>query len=385
MERAYTRARELCQQMGESPHLFPVLWGMRLFFATRGEFRTARELEEQLLRLAHNVQEPDLLPWGHQGAGITLFLMGELTLAQVHLKQVIALYNPKTHGALVFRYGLDPGVLGRCVNANLLWYLGYPDQALQGALEALSFAQQGTHAFSQAFALALVASLHKLRREEQLVQERAEAAIALSSEHGFAFLLAGGSVFQGWALAEQGQSKEGIALMIRGLGAWQATGAQIERPYFLAILAETYGKTGQAEDALKVVKEAMACIHETGQRNYEAELYRLKGELTLRAGEKGQREKGEEANLPNPTYQSLNPDPHGEAEACFLKAIDIARQQHAKSWELRAATSLARLWQQQDKRAEAHTLLSEVYTWFTEGFETKDLQEAKALIEELGD
>ena len=230
--------------------------------------------------------------------------------------------------------------------------------------EALTLAQELAHPFSLAFALYFAAWLHQFRREGQAAQERAEAAMALSTRAGVsAYWVAWGTILRGWALAVQGQGAEGMAQMRQGLAAWRATGAELRRPYFLALLAEAYGKAGQAEEGLHVLAEALAAVAaDSGERFCEAELYRLKGELLLQAG--------------------TVPD-DAEAEACFQQALDMARRQQAKSLELRAAMSLSRLWQQQGKRAEAHELLAPIYGWFTEGFDTADLQEAKALLEAL--
>src|SRR5262249_50098611 len=179
----------------------------------------------------------------------------------------------------------------------------------------------------------------------------------------------------GWALAMQGQEKEGIQQIQQALAAVRATGTKERRPHHLALLAEAYGKTGQVEEGLTTLDEALPAGDRTGGRWYEAELYRLKGELTLQ--QESQKAKGKRQK------SKVETDAQDEAEACFLKAIGIAQKQQAKSWELRASTSLARLWQQQGKRADAHKLLADVYNWFTEGFDTKDLQEAKALLEAL--
>jgi predicted ATPase len=219
--------------------------------------------------------------------------------------------------------------------------------------------------------------LPQLRREVQLTHERAGVVITLSTEQGFPQALAMGTIYRGWALAEQGRGEEGIGQMRQGLAALQATGAELFRPYYLVLLAEAYEKVGQTEEGLNVLTEALATIDKTGERYNEAEMYRLKGELLL------QQFKVQSSRFKVPDPRLLTPDPQGEAEACFLKAIDIACKQQAKSWELRASTSLARLWQSQGKKAEAHKLLSDVYNWFTEGFDTKDLQEAKALLDEL--
>jgi predicted ATPase len=335
----------------------------------RADLQTAHELGEQCLRLAQNVQDPALLVEAHYALEATLAHLGEATRAQEHFEQVITLYNPQQHRSLAFLYGgLDPEVLGRgYAGAWLLWFLGYPDQALTQSHEALTLAQGLSHPFSLVWALILSAHLHVLRREGQLAQERAEAVILLSSEQGFAHESAIGTNLRGRALVEQGQAEEGIAQMRQGLDAHRATGAEIARPNSLALLAEAYGKVGQGEEGLSVLAEALAVVDRTGERVHEAELYRLRGELTLAQS----------------SVQRLESSVQKEAEGCFQKAIEIARRQQAKSLELRAVMSLARLWQSQGKQEEARQILSEIYGWFTEGFDTKDLQEAKALLEEL--
>ena len=313
----------------------------------------------------------------HYALEATLTHLGETTLAREHFEQVIALYNPHQHRSLAFLYGgLDPEVLGRGYAAAwCLWFLGYPDQALARSHEALALAQGLAHPFSLVWAMLLSAVVRQRRREGQLAQQRAEAAILLASEQGFAFELALGTSMQGRALAEQGQVEEGIAQMRRGLEAYRATGAKVGESYDLALLAEAYGKVGQEEEGLSLLAEALATVDRTGERVYEAELYPLRGELTL--AQSSDRRLG--SSVPSTTTASTQ----AEAEECFLKATEISRKQQAKSLELRAVTSLARLWQSQGKRNEAHQMLSEVYNWFTEGFDTKDLQEAKTLIEEL--
>jgi predicted ATPase len=224
-------------------------------------------------------------------------------------------------------------------------------------------AQELSHSFGEVLALIFVAGLHQFRGDGHTAQELAEKAIVLCQEQGFPLWLAFGLIIRGWALAGQGQEEEGITQMRQGLTAWQARGMEASRPLALALLAEAYAKVGQAEEGLRLLSEALAVVHSTEERVYEAELFRLKGELTIQ--------------------QSGARSPESEAESCFLKAINIAQKQQAKSWEPRASISLARLWQQQGKKDEAHQMLSEIYNWFTEGFDTKDLQEAKALLEEL--
>jgi predicted ATPase len=253
-------------------------------------------------------------------------------------------------------------VVCRCYAARALWYLGYPDQGLTRSQDAVLLAQQVAHLFSLGYALFFAAMLHQCRREVRAVQEGAEATIILAQEQGFPHWMAVGALVRGWALAQQGKGQEGIEQMHQGLRAHHATGAEIGRPYWLALLAEVHGMLGEPEAGLTALAEALTLADTTGERWYEAELSRLKGTLLLQQ----------------------TSDHQAEAETCFQQAISIAHSQQAKSFELRAATSLARLWQQQGKRVEAHALLAPVYGWFTEGFDTTDLQEARAVLEELG-
>jgi class 3 adenylate cyclase/predicted ATPase len=390
VERAYARARELCQQVGEPSTRFPALLGLSMFYLIRGDFQTAYELGEQLLGLAQREQDSALLVEAHYVLGTTLFHLGELDPAREHLERGIALYDPQQHRFLAFRYGQDPGVFCLCYMVRILWFLGYPDQALQRSQEALALAQDLSHPFSLALALTFAALVHQLRQEGRATQEQAEVAIALCTEQGFAFYQAMGTILHGWALTVQGQKGEGITQMRQGLIAWQATGAELFRPHLLALLAEGYGRAGQVEEGLGVLAEALGAAHKSGKRFYEAELYRLKGELSLKSrqveGKSMTSQNKSEvwrpaSDVPSPQFPV--PSPQAEAEACFLRAIDLARQQEAKSWELRAVLSLSRLWQSQGKKDEARQMLTEIYGWFTEGFDTVDLQEAKTLLEEL--
>ncbi|HEV8714947.1 MAG TPA: hypothetical protein VGX03_19220 [Candidatus Binatia bacterium] len=208
--------------------------------------------------------------------------------------------------------------------------------------------------------------VHQLRREIPAAQERAEAAVTVSTEQGFAFYIAYGTILRGWALVKQGQGEEGITQMRQGLASFRATGSELQRPYLLALLAEACGKVRQTEEGLTALAEALEVVNKTEERFYEAELYRLKGTLTL------------QSQVSSPKSQVEK-----EAEECFWKAIEIARRQSAKSLELRAVTSLSQLWKEQGKKAEACQILAEIYGWFTEGFDTADLKEAKALLDEL--
>ncbi len=364
VEKAYTRARELCQQVGETPHLFPALWGLWNFYLGRAECKTARELAEHLLTLAESLRDLAFMLYAHDALGQTLYSMGEFTPARAHMEQGITLYDPQRHRSLAFLYGEeDAGVACQGFAAMTLWFLGYPDQALGRMDGALTLAQELSNPLSLALALFFAAWLHQVRGVGQVAQEWAEALIKLSNEQGFALWLAGGTILRGWTLEELGEGKEGVAWIRHGLAAWRATGQEWTGPYFLALLAETYGKVGQAKEGLTVLAEALSAVDSSRERCLEAELYRLKGELLL----------------------VLSVENQSEVEVCFRQAIDIARQQSAKSLELRAVMSLSRLWQKQGKKEEARKMLSEIYGWFTEGFDTRDLKEAKALLEELSE
>ena len=369
VENVYVRARKLCGQVGDSAELFPTLYGLCMVYLTRAEFKTGHELGEQLLRLAQSRQDSALLVVvvAHYMMGMTLYNIGAPVPARTHLEQASALYDAQQHHSLAFRYGFDPGVACLCETTIALWYLGYPEQALKSSHEALTLAHELSHPSSLVYALNYAATLHQMRREGHAVQDRAEAAIVLSTEQGFSLWLAIGAMLRGWALAAQGDEAEGLSQLREGLVTYRATGTETWRPQYLALLTEAYGKDEQVEEGLSTVAEALAFIERTEERFYEAELYRLQGELTLEKFKvQGSEFNGEE-----------------EAEACFHKAIEVAQKQQAKSWELRTSTSLARLWQQQGKPTEARDLLGPIYNWFTGGFDTKDLQDAKALREQL--
>ena len=324
--------------------------------------KTARELGEQLVHLAQRQHDSGLLLEAHYALGTVLIYLGELATARIHLEQGSALYDTQQHHALTFRYGaIDPGVASLCSTILVLWYLGYPERALHKSHEALTLAQDLSHPNSLTLALFYRAMLHQLRQEERATQEQAETLLALSTEQGSPFSLAMGIMLQGWALAAQGQGAAGLSPLREGLAAYRATGAELLRSVFLGFLAESYAQGSQFEAGLATVVEALGVVEITEERLYEAELYRLKGALLLQHSQ----------------------DNQPEAEACFRKALEIAQKQQAKSWELRAATSLARLWQGQGKTTEACDLLTPVYNWFTEGFDTRDLKDAKALLEGL--
>jgi predicted ATPase len=359
VEALCTSARQLCEHLEEPQQRFPVLRVLWQYYNMRGEYLTARELGEQLLTLARQVQDSAMLVAAHRALGTMLFYAGAVADAHTHFAQGIALYNPQQHRTYALLYGEDAGVMCQSFAARTLWFLGYPDQGMAHNAKAVTLAQQSTHPISLSYALGHAATVHQFRHEMPAAQEYAESALSLATKQGFPYWKAFSSILRGWVLAQQGQAKEGITQINHGLVALRATGAELTRPYFLALLAEAHGTMGQSEAGLKVLAEALTLIDTTGERWYEPELYRLKGELLLQQ----------------------NADNQAEAEACFHKALEIARNQQAKSFELRAATSLAKLWQQHGKCQEAYDLLAPVYHWFTEGFDTTDLQDAKALLD----
>jgi predicted ATPase len=318
-----------------------------------------------MLRLAQSSHDPSLLLEAQRALGTSLFYLGELRQGHRLLEQGIGLYDIHTHRSHAFRYGIDPGVYCLSHAACALWCLGYPEQALKNMQEALRLAHALAHPHTLVFALLIATYCAQFRYEAPAVREHAEALLTLAAEQGFAFRAMPATILRGWALAAAGQLEEGIGRMQKGLAEAWAAATEICAPYWLALLAETYGKREQAEEGLATLAEASAMVRRNGEQWYEAELYRLTGTLTLQS----------------PVQCSTSQV--AEAEACFLKAIEIARRQQAKSLELRAVMSVSRLWQQQGKREEALDRLSEIYGWFTEGFATKDLQEAKELLEEL--
>lgn len=374
----YIRARELCRQIGDTPDVSEALWGLWTFYTLKAELVTSREIAEELLHLAERLPYPGMAMRGHWAIEITFAHLGEFALALEHYEQALLLYDPKRHLDDGFFYALNPGVAMPCFAAWALWFLGQPDQALDRITEGLTRARELSEPISLAHALLFAAILYQLRREEHLAQEHADAAFAVSSEHGLALYQAMATVMRGWVLLTQGQHEEAIEQMREGLAALQATGTELVRPHFLGLLAEALGHARQPEEGLRALEEALNLAQRGGERYYEAELYRLKGELLLMQAS------GQGPSLAATSGKALieaEPTARAQAEACFNQSIKIAQKQKAKSWELRAAMSMARLYQNQSKQKEAHTLLTRTYSRFAEGFATTDLREAKALLD----
>ena len=361
VEHAYLQARAVCQQVGDTPQLVPVLFGLWRFYLVRSQLSTARELGDTLLRLAHRTDDPALAVIAHYALGCAWLYLGALPAARQHLEGGIARYTPDQSRTLMFRMGLDPGVGCRAYAAWTLWVLGYPEQALVRIHEALALAHELAYPYSLALVRWWAAYVYQWRRDVPAVYEHADAAVALSTEQGFPLYAAMGRSLRGWALAMQGQGEEGLAQVRQGLAAWWTTGAAMLVPYLCTVLTNVAAHLGHTDEGLQALAEAHTLVEQQEERWWEAEIHRLRGVLLLRQ--------------PG--------TPQAEAETWLQRALDVARRQEAKSLELRAAMSLSRLWQQQGKRAEAHELLAPIYSWFTEGFDTADLQEAKALLEEL--
>ncbi|HBY97701.1 MAG TPA: adenylate cyclase [Chloroflexi bacterium] len=365
VERTYSRARELCEQVGDSGKLYPVLQGLIAYNAIRGDLQTAFELGEQLLRIAQREEDLTSLLTAHLAIGTTLFWWGELAAARIHLEEGIALYDRLQEDSTARLPGPDPGVSLLGFVNWLLWLLGYPVQALARAQEALALAEKLSNPFSLAEALQWSAGAYQMLGEKQATRTQAEALIALAREQESAYWEVRGTILRGWALAMQSENaggfEEGIMQIHRGLTALQASGVKLGQSYFLGLFAAAAAKGGQIEEGLRAVEEALALVAEIGERQWESELHRLKGELLLAASAEN----------------------HAEAENCFRQALSVARQQGAKSLELRAAMGVSRLLRQQGRRSAARQVLVKAYGRFSEGFDTADLRAARRLLDEL--
>jgi predicted ATPase len=289
---------------------------------------------------------------------ITHIHFGEFVHALDHFDTALSLYDPAQHREDAFLYTMNLGVVMRSFGAFALWFLGKPDQALQRTQESLSLAREISEPHTLCRSFLFAAMLHHLRRDSRSAQQCAEAAIAVSGEHNLVMYHGYATITRAWAMIDQGFEETSIENMREGLAARQATGTELMRPHLLAQIAEVLGKTHQSQEGLRVLEDALAITDRTGERYYEAELYRLKGELLLIEGT-------------------------NQVEQCFRQSIEIARRQEAKSLEVRASTSMARLYRDQGRREQARNLLSAIYGTFTEGFDSADLREAKALLDDV--
>ena len=365
VERVYTRARALSHTIGDLPQKFPVLFGLWRLYIVRGEYAAAGEVTEKLQRLSECMPGSQQFLPAQQALGLTAFRLGAFADARAHLERAVDIYDPSIHGPENAQgvIGQDPGVASLAFLAWMLWHLGYPDQALQRSQEAIALAREISHPYSLAFALHFGTAVYRFRREGAPAQTQAEGVVALASEQGFPYFRAAGTYLRGWALAEQGQVEEGIADMLEGQRIWQESGIR-QLGQVSLLLAEAYGKVDRVEDGLAVLAQAEAELDKSNEKWWQAELLRTRGELLLAAKD--------------------GADHHSqEITACLQRAIQTAHDQQAKSLELRSATRLAAFWQERGRPDDAYQLLSNIYGWFSEGFDTPDLRAAKALLDEL--
>ncbi len=364
--RVYARAGELCEQISESPQLFMALAFLWSFDLSRGKPKKAYKLAEQIISLSQRSQDPIQVMMANWFSGLTLVYLGEFSSARASLEHVVKSYDPQQHGFLAFAFGQDAGVSCLSWLGWALWFLGYPEQAVKQCKEALVLAKKLDHPFTLGFAHGIAGSLfYSLLREFKKAKEHNEVSIMLGKREGFGLFQAMEPLFRGMERSLEGNVEEGIKMMRQGLAAYRAIGTEMQLQHYLGLLGELCEKGGKVKEGFEAVAEGLAAVNKSGERYYEAELYRIKGELVLK-----------KAGVKDKTKQE-------RAEECFRQAINISRRQKAKSWELRATMSLSRLLQKQDKKEEAKQMLAEVYDWFTEGFDTPDLKEAKALLEEL--
>jgi class 3 adenylate cyclase/predicted ATPase len=359
MGRAYARARELWEQLGSPPQFLDVPYGESFYRVYRGEFDLAQRLDEDLLRVSRQRNDKAGLVLGHTSAGRTLMYAGRFAAARLHLEEVLALYDPISHGSLGQQSGSDPRVGARGLLGIALFCLGYPDQAVAQSNVAIAEASTLAHAPSLAASLAVGCRLLSLRGDSGGLGEWAEQLMAVAGEQGFPSYRALGSIFRGWSRVMTGDVSEGMSLLRNGAGAYGATGAEARISFHLALLAKACEIAGQVEEAASLLEDSLQIVERIGERWFAAELYRHKGQLRLRQG-----------------------DPQTAAEL-YRQALAIAKEQEAKLWELRAAASLARLLGNQGRRAQARDLLAPVYDCFTEGFDTPDLKGVKTLLAEL--
>jgi predicted ATPase len=337
-------------------------WGLWFYEVQSGRHDASQGLVRELLAAAEDQTDPGLLLQAHHCAWTTLYALDDLPAVLAHTKKGMALYDFDQHRGHAFQYaGHDPGVCCYMHAALAQWQLGFPDQAPVTMRESVTLSERLAHPNSQVVAIYYATMLNHYLRMAPEAEAWARTMIEACQQHGFLHYLSIAHVMHGWSLAGQDRCAEGIAEIDQALKAYRASGAAIRLPYFISLLAEAHIRAGASERALEALNEALDVIEETGERRWEAEINRLKAEQLL----------------------TLSPGDTAGAQQCLERALEVAREQSAKSLELRAATSLARLWGENKKRDEARDLLAPIYGWFTEGFDTSDLMNAKALLNEL--
>jgi len=355
----YARARELWEQLGSPVEFIQVPCGQSRYHAHRGELDIALRLDQDLLRLSRRRNDSAGLVMGHYSSGRNLMWVGSFASSRSHLEVVLALYDPNSHQSLLRQTGIHPQLAAQAALGVVLFCLGFPDQALAQSNKAIAGARRLPHPPSLAMSLGMDALLLSIIGDDMGLEQRTDDLVAVATDQGFPFYRATGAIFRGWVKAKNPDVTEGLSLLRAGSSAYSATGATAWMPWYIALLAGACEIAGQIEEGAARLDQALQLVEKTGERWFAAELDRQRGRLLLRQG------------LPE------------DAEELYRKALGIAREQEAKLWELRAAASLARLWRDQGRRAAARDLLAPVYGWFTEGFATPDLKEAKALLDEL--
>jgi TOMM system kinase/cyclase fusion protein len=357
----YARARELCQRAGDDAQLFESVLGLWYFHMVGGEVAVSADLGNQLLAQAEKSANPVTLMLAHRALGTSLMLCGEFQACREHTEQGLRLYDPAQHGKLVLKYGQDPGVTNSVYLAWSLWYLGFADQALERAQAGVELARALQHPLSTALALDYQALVRNYRGEHQIAGALAEEAMEIATEHRLPLWQAMSTIQQGWALIGLGERGRGGELLKNGVANWTQTGAKAGLTFFLASLVWSQWQSGALEEALSTIDEMEEWIRHKGELFIQAELLRLRGEVTLLRGAGNSH----------------------EAEAHFVRGLDIARQQRARAWELRLVTSLARVWAGRGESHRAHQLIGSTLNGFTEGFDTADLKHARLLQRQL--
>jgi class 3 adenylate cyclase/predicted ATPase len=362
VEATYSKALELCGRIGDTPEVVPVLFALgRYYYVFRAEYQIAHDLGKRLLKLARKHNDAAALMMAHTVLGITSFWAGQYIAAREHVEKALALFDIGSHQDGDFRYAQDIRIVCFCYRVWTLLNLGYPKQAVEALKEMEALSDGLLHPPSTALFLVTACILHYWLHDTEKLQERARSLLASANQHGFVQWMYFGTFFMGWSQIEKGSGEAEIAQLSQAAADWQANGNEVLFPFLRGVLANAYRTAGIAEKGLKAVDEAMVKIEQTRERQEEARLHCLKGELLLIQNDRQEQ----------------------QAEACFQRAVKIARRQNAKYQELQAATSLSRLWQSQGRKKDARSLLSGVYSWFTEGFDTEDMIKARALLDEL--
>lgn len=375
VEETCERARQLCVRLGNAPQLFSVLFGLWWYYELTANMSAALDLARQLLVMAEREGDPGKLVQAHRTVGCTQFWLGDFASAQPHFDAAEAFADPRTAGLPTAEYAQDPTVVSRCFAAHNLWYLGYPERALATMNRAVDLARELDEPFSLALALDHRAWLHHYLGNVSETREAADADMRFSREQGLQFFLAHGTVLRGWAMAQRGDLEGGKARILQGITAHDATGVLVTRPYWRRLLAVAKGLGGDIEGGLRSLDEGLSQIRD--QRLWDAEMLRTRGELLLETLNTNGKSRTDDPSSPG----SIGPSE--QAESFLRKAVETARRQNARSLELRAGVSLAKLLERAGKAAEARELIAPILEWFTEGAEASDHIEARGLLDRL--